>query len=550
MARGVSLANKCQLLFGAAIILIIAASLSAPWVLVGSIADRAQIEASRQIAELWPLLPAETIELTEAGSERAEPEPAAPGVRIWRLPGARAAQAAERRDFVGVTTRRFLDDVGENESAETVQLDGARQHRYARAFRTSEGDIQEIIFVTRTSQSAAGQVFLNRVYLLTAGLVAGALATLVFYLITTRLILSPVRQLKETAERVQEGGANVRAEITTGDEFEQLADAFNRMLETLEANEEDLRRINASLDLRVAELAERNTALDAAAQLKGEFLANVSHELRTPLNSIIGFAELLEEIARNEQAAGGTLLDESQYAKRRRYLQNIVMAGRSLLEMINELLEMARIEAGKIDLHVESMNVVEACSGLLGLIRPQADRAGVKLALETPGVDPKRPRRSVEEGAWEIIETDPQKFQQIIFNFLSNAVKFTPDGGTVTLRVERLSGGDDDEAIRVSVLDTGPGIAPEDQEKIFEKFTQLDQSHTRSHAGTGLGLAICRELTRMLQGRLQLVSEVGRGSMFSLIAPRRLDPDRPQEASPRAGANRVGVEADGADHSA
>jgi len=529
MARGISLANKCQLLFGAAIVLIIAATLSAPWVLVGSIADRAQMEASRQVAELWPLLPAETIEI---GRPASTEEPSA-GLTLGRLPGGKVGEAVDRTDFIGAAARRFLGDEEAEETAETVYVGDARQHRYARVFRGSGGAIEEIIFVTRTSESAAGQVFLNRVYLLTAGIVAGVLATLVFYLITTRLILSPVRQLKETAERVQEGGANVRAQITTGDEFEQLGDAFNRMLETLEANEEDLRRTNASLDLRVSELAERNTALDAAAQLKGEFLANVSHELRTPLNSIIGFAELLEEIARNEQASGAALLDESQYAKRRRYLQNIVMAGRTLLEMINELLDMARIEAGKVDLHVESMNVVEACSGLLGLIRPQADRAGVKLVLETPGVDPKRPRRNPSEGAWEIIETDPQKFQQIIFNFLSNAVKFTLDGGVVTLRVERLAGGGDDEAVRVSVLDTGPGIAPENHERIFEKFTQLDQSHTRSHTGTGLGLAICKELVRMLQGRMQLVSEVGRGSMFSVIVPRRLDPERPFETAPR-----------------
>ncbi|MEC9374725.1 MAG: ATP-binding protein, partial [Planctomycetota bacterium] len=133
------------------------------------------------------------------------------------------------------------------------------------------------------------------------------------------------------------------------------------------------------------------------------------------------------------------------------------------------------------------------------------------------------PAPSAQSG---VIETDPRKFQQIVFNFLSNAVKFTPEGGSVTLRAERVSAGEPEPRVRVSVLDSGPGIAREDQQRIFEKFTRLESGHTSEHAGTGLGLAICKELTGMIQGEIQLVSESGQGSMFSLIVPVRMDPDR------------------------
>jgi signal transduction histidine kinase len=179
---------------------------------------------------------------------------------------------------------------------------------------------------------------------------------------------------------------------------------------------------------------------------------------------------------------------------------------------------MARIEAGKVDLHVEKMSVAGACEGLVALIRPQADRKNIEIALELPaGVAAHREA--------PIIETDPRKFQQIVFNFLSNAVKFTPEGGKVTLRAERLRGADDEPRVRVSVLDTGPGIAPEDQDRVFEKFSRVETGHVREHTGTGLGLAISKELADLIQGSIQLVSDPGRGSMFSLIVPVAMDPD-------------------------
>src|SRR5213078_4576474 len=190
--------------------------------------------------------------------------------------------------------------------------------------------------VEMRSQVETRQLLLNRIFLLTAGLLAGTLAILVFFLITTKLILQPVRVLRETAEKVSKGDLNVRSHIFTGDEFQHLSETFNVMLANLKESEDQLRAINKSLDLKLGQLAESNVALYESNRLKSEFLANVSHELRTPLNSILGFAELLRDTVGDKDRADG---------RATRYLQNILMSGRNLLELINDLLDLAKIEA-------------------------------------------------------------------------------------------------------------------------------------------------------------------------------------------------------------
>jgi len=189
-----------------------------------------------------------------------------------------------------------------------------------------------------------------------------------------------------------------------------------------------------------------------------------------------------------------------------------------LLDMIESLLEMAKLEAGRVELHIEPISVEQTCRGLVGLLEGIATGKGIVIRLE---LDKRVP----------IIETDPKKFQQIVFNLLSNAVKFTDPAaraaqnkdnqpGLIIVRTELLSGLDaTPERVRVSVLDNGPGIAPQDQARVFQKFQQLEGGHTKRYQGTGLGLAICKELSALLGGDIQLVSEVGRGSMFSLIVP-------------------------------
>jgi signal transduction histidine kinase len=530
MLRGVSLATKCQLLFGAAIVLIIAAALLVPWLRTPIVVDASQLETSRQIARLW--------ERTSTGQHRLGPLPisAAPDAiaemrpdepRIQYVPAGALDAMAEQSSFLEQALERFRRErrTPVSEHAEALWDGSERVYRYALAERNDEtGAIEGVLLLERRSPQAASQLLVNRVYLIVAGAFAMALASLVFFLITTRIVLKPVRTLRDVADKVRAGDLSARADIPTGDEYQELGDTFNAMLESLAETAERLRSTNRSLDLRIGELSRSNTALYESAKLKGDFLANVSHELRTPLNSIIGFAELLQTIAESESSRRDLSPDDlSSIMKRARYLDNIMNAGRTLLEMINELLEMAKIEAGKIDVNIEQVNVLETCDGLVGLIRPQADRRGVRLTLQGPTADSMLP----------LIRTDPRKFQQIVFNFLSNAVKFTPEGGEVSLRAEKIRDPDGSPRIRVSVLDTGPGIPEEFHEAIFEKFRQLDTGHTKTHGGTGLGLAIAKELASILQGEIQLVSAPGRGSMFSLLLPVELDLASAQEASRR-----------------
>ncbi|MCA9298722.1 MAG: HAMP domain-containing protein [Phycisphaerales bacterium] len=501
MWRNLSLANKSLLLFGGASALVIALALSAPWIRMNALVNADQIAMCRREATIWASLeqdPPPGIEGRRLGVESMHD----PGLSIF-----------ERRAFSRLSENPLLAD----DHAQAWD-GGTRIYRFAKAERDEQGDLQAVVFVERRSDGAALLLVVNTVYLLSAATMVLGFALMLFYLITHRLVLAPVRSLRETADRVRDGELDTRSDIQTGDEFQELASAFNHMLGSLQDNQDQLRTINAALDLKLNELAEMNTALYEAAKLKGEFLANVSHELRTPLNSIIGFAELLLEIAEAEPDAA----DEKK-RKRIRYLQNIHDAGRNLLEMINSLLEMAKIEAGRAELLIEPMSLGAVCEALLGLIQPQADRRHIALRLEIAGDVP-------------MLQTDVKKFQQIVFNFLSNAVKFTETTddrtGEVTLRAERLPGRadtDDQDRIRVSVIDNGMGIPEDEQERIFQKFQQIDASHTRQHTGTGLGLSICRELATLLQAEIQLVSEIGRGSMFSLILPIELDVDRRAE---------------------
>jgi signal transduction histidine kinase len=340
------------------------------------------------------------------------------------------------------------------------------------------------------TQISSRQLLLNRVFLLTAGLLAGTLAIVIFYLVTTRLILQPVRVLQETAEKVAEGDLNIRSDINTGDEFQQLSDTFNVMLANLKQSADQLRAVNKSLDLKLGQLAESNVALFESNKLKSEFLANVSHELRTPLNSILGFADLLRD-----QVQG------SVDSKLARYVQNIVTSGNSLLYLINDLLDLAKIEAGKMDVDAESVSLATLFEALVGVLKPLCERKDLTIAA---AVAPDVP----------ILQTDHRKLQQILYNFLSNAVKFSPQGGRIDLRADR-----SDSGVRISVTDRGAGIDPDKQGMIFEKFRQLDGSVTREHGGTGLGLAISKGLATLLGGSVGVESTPGQGATFWVTIP-------------------------------
>jgi signal transduction histidine kinase len=339
---------------------------------------------------------------------------------------------------------------------------------------------------------------MNRIWTFVAGVIGGIGAIVAFYWITQRVILRPIRQLRALVNNVAEGNLDVRSSIATGDEYEKLAQAFNHMLDNLKAAQEKLYQANRQLDAKIAELSERNIELFRANKLKSEFLANMSHEFRTPLNAILGFAQVLRE-------KPGLLRRE----KGQRYAENIITSGNRLLAMINDLLDLAKAQAGKMELHVEQASVSQICESLVSAFSLLARKRKIKVQTE---VSPDVP----------IIVTDAGKVQQVLYNFLSNAVKFTPAKGRIQIRAHML----DDKVLRIAVTDTGCGIAEADKTKIFDKFRQGDGSLTRESTGSGLGLAISKELASMLAGSVGFESEVGVGSTFWLDIPVTLSPEK------------------------
>jgi signal transduction histidine kinase/DNA-binding response OmpR family regulator len=240
----------------------------------------------------------------------------------------------------------------------------------------------------------------------------------------------------------------------------------------------------------VGQLQEQNSALESASRMKSEFLANMSHELRTPLNAIIGFSELLVD------AQEGDLDEETE----RTYLERIHDSGRHLLELINDILDLSKIEAGRMELHAETFDVRELVQHVLSTVQPLADRKRIHISAAT--------------GEAGQIYADPGKLKQILYNLLSNAIKFTPEEGAVAVEAQREPG-----ELHLVVSDTGIGIAPEDQERIFVEFLQVDSGVNRKHEGTGLGLALTKRFVEMHDGRLWIESEPGAGSRFHIAIP-------------------------------
>jgi signal transduction histidine kinase len=408
-----------------------------------------------------------------------------------------AASAGDPAGSEAVPSNRKPESAKDKTSRIEFDEDGNRFYRYAMAVRRSAVPTEEkaargaligIVSVNLPEQDRSRRGW-YRMVVLGAGVMAGILAMLVFYLITQFLILSPVRRLRRVAERVSLGEVAIQAELPTGDEFEELADAFNQMLANLHSSHEELRKINRSLDVRLGELAETNVALYESNRLKSEFLANVSHELRTPLTSIIGFAELI--------------LDKPDQDERvLRFCNHIHSNGKMLLELINDLLDLAKIEAGKMEIRRTHFRVGEVCEALADFIRPLVDKK--QLDIEW----------SIGQDVPEMY-SDAGKVQQVLYNLLSNAIKFTPELGKITIQVEQAG----EKMIQICVIDTGPGIAAEQQKLIFEKFNQVDASVTREHGGTGLGLAISRELVQILGGTISVQSEPGLGAEFTIRLP-------------------------------
>ena len=349
----------------------------------------------------------------------------------------------------------------------------------------------------------------NRALLITLGVATVFFAMAALWLTVRYVILKPLTHLREVSDAVRRGEVESRAMIHTGDEFEELGAAFNRMLRQLLRQQDELKEVNGELDGKIDELAQVNMRLFEMNKIKSDFLATVSHELRTPLNSILGFGDLL---------AKADSLDDKQ----RRYAGNIERSGRQLLDMINDILDLAKIESGRMEVRPSQFHVGAVVLTQCDLARPLSERKNIELECEIAADLP--PMRQ-----------DQGKIEQVLNNLLSNAIKFTPDGGRIHVAAKQDRRGD----LRLIVADTGVGISESEQVAVFEKFRQGSNvlaggnAMTREYSGTGLGLSIVRELCRLLGGDVTLESEVGKGSEFTVILPWTL-PEQTRVESPLA----------------
>jgi signal transduction histidine kinase len=281
-------------------------------------------------------------------------------------------------------------------------------------------------------------------------------------------LIGPIQRIDARLAAIASGDFSGHVDVANRDELGALGDNVNRMSD---------------------ELNRLYRALEAASRHKSEFLANMSHELRTPLNAIIGFSQVLREQMFGE-------VNEKQAE----YLDDIISSGNHLLALINDILDLSKVEAGQVELVVAPFSLREALERGLVMVRERATKDTVRVALAT-------------EPEADVVEGDERRIRQVIFNLLSNAVKFTPAGGAVDVSAVRADG-----EVRVSVTDTGPGIAPEDQERIFEAFQQTDAG-IEQREGTGLGLALSKRLIEFHGGRIWVESALGKGSTFVFTLP-------------------------------
>ena len=329
------------------------------------------------------------------------------------------------------------------------------------------------------------------------------------WLATTRSIVVPIRAIEESAKMIAGGDLSQRVPVMTQDELGSLAGEFNQMAENIEEHnatlEERVNQRTAQLksahhetEAQKEELERTNVELVHANEMKSQFLANVSHEFRTPLNSIIGFSELLKEKSFGELNT-----------KQLEYLDYIRSSGSNLLSLINNILDISRMEVGNMELEPDDFSFSEILGETLSIIRPLAHKRNITINTKTSPASP-------------IIRADRAKFKQILLNLISNAVKFNVDGGSVDVDWEireEPSGMVMEHVLIFSVKDSGIGIGADDLERIFKEFEQVDSSISREYDGSGLGLALTERLVKLHKGKIWVESKPDEGSTFSVKLP-------------------------------
>jgi signal transduction histidine kinase/DNA-binding response OmpR family regulator len=327
-----------------------------------------------------------------------------------------------------------------------------------------------------------------------AGVVLGAGVALNVLLI--RQVLRPIAHLAQTARAIAEGDLTRRAEPDAIGEIGVLAQAFNQMADALSHSMQDLEaqvlRRTQALQESEAEARRLAVAAEAANRAKSEFLANMSHEIRTPMTAILGFAESLDS--------------ELSEAERREAVSTIRRNGEHLLQIINDILDISKIEAGKLEMQTATCSPCQIVSEVASLMRVRAERKGLSFTVHYEGPVP------------ETIRSDPIRLRQVLINLVNNAIKFTEQGG-VRLEVRLLRGELAEPMLRFDVVDTGIGMDPQQLANLFQPFNQVDSSPTRRFGGTGLGLVISKRIVHMLGGSLTVVSAAGSGSTFTLQVP-------------------------------
>ncbi len=321
-------------------------------------------------------------------------------------------------------------------------------------------------------------------------LLVGLGMALLASLFVARRVVRPLRNLRDGVERIGSGNLGYRLNVKTGDEIEILAEEFNKMTAQLQESYANLERKVAD---RTQELATANERLDEASRHKSQFLANMSHELRTPLNGILGLTEMILDGIYGEVPE-----------KIRSALEDVQASGRHLLGLINDVLDLSKIEAGRVTLALHEYSMRDVVQAVSTAMQPLAAAKNLTLKVTIP------PDLPPANG-------DQRRITQVLMNLVGNAIKFA-EAGEVRVEV-----GSADGSFLLSVSDTGPGIAPADQERIFEEFQQVDGSSSRSKGGTGLGLTIAKRIVEMHGGRIWVESKVGMGSTFRFMLPFKVE---------------------------
>lgn len=326
---------------------------------------------------------------------------------------------------------------------------------------------------------------------------------LIIYYATSRLVTNPLKQFKDTVEKIKGRELDVSFEninavgeirdlaVHFNDMTIQLNDLYTNLENEVEQRTEELAKTNHILEMHRIQLEEANRRLREDNKYKSEFMAIMSHELRTPLTSIVAFAEILE---RNK---------DLKSEKELRIIREIKTNSQVLLDMINNILEMARLEVGKTELFIELVDLVDIINVVDNFIQPLADRKNIHY---TSSIDRDVP----------LINADWERLRQITANLVSNAIKFTPENGEIRVSVtyDNL-----EREVLIMVQDNGIGIRKEEQEYIFEKFVQSDSSIYRQYSGTGLGLALAKEFAELHGGWIKVESEINKGSIFTVGIP-------------------------------